>query len=342
MKLQPLLQVISDILKVEASELTLNPLQSHGNNAIFDLRTPSGHFLVKQYFRDPSDRRNRGKTEFLFSTFLWKNGIRDIPEPIGYNDDVGVGAFQFLDGNSLTPQTVSKEDVKALFSFITKINGFRGLKEAKALPAASEACFTLNAHLETVEKRLGALKDINISNDIDAEAKSFVISELTPFWNRYKETEINRISQHSGSGELTEKERCISPSDFGFHNAIRWNHNLYLYDFEYAGWDDPAKLICDFYNQPRVPAPIETLEGSIKQISEGLSLNYEELRARVSYLFPVYGIKWCCILLNEFLPAGSKRRVHSGIVDLEKRKSEQLNKAQKALTSVGTQRLKLN
>ena len=42
----------------------------------------------------------------------------------------------------------------------------------------------------------------------------------------------------------------MSPSDFGFHNVIKKDDFLYFIDFEYAGLDDPVKLICDFYCQP--------------------------------------------------------------------------------------------
>ena len=60
---------------------------------------------------------------------------------------------------------------------------------------------------------------------------------------------------------LDPAERCLSPSDFGFHNAILANDGrLRFIDFEYAGWDDPSKLICDFFCQPAVPAPPQAFD----------------------------------------------------------------------------------
>ena len=41
--------------------------------------------------------------------------------------------------------------------------------------------------------------------------------------------------------------RILSPSDFGLHNTISKKNKLYFFDFEYFGWDDPIKLICDFF-----------------------------------------------------------------------------------------------
>ena len=38
-------------------------------------------------------------------------------------------------------------------------------------------------------------------------------------------------------------DRCVSPSDFGFHNAIvRGSGEICFIDFEYAGWDDSAQV----------------------------------------------------------------------------------------------------
>src|SRR6266480_4587472 len=50
---------------------------------------------------------------------------------------------------------------------------------------------------------------------------------------------------------LPQASRILSPSDFGFHNAIRRpDGTLAFVDFEYFGWDDPAKTIVDFLLHP--------------------------------------------------------------------------------------------
>ncbi|MFX9699951.1 hypothetical protein ABTP10_19680, partial [Acinetobacter baumannii] len=50
--------------------------------------------------------------------------------------------------------------------------------------------------------------------------------------------------------------RCLSPSDFGFHNAVqRPEGQIVFVDFEYFGWDDPVKLTCDFMLHPGMDLP---------------------------------------------------------------------------------------
>jgi hypothetical protein len=54
--------------------------------------------------------------------------------------------------------------------------------------------------------------------------------------------------------------------------------------------------------------------------------------ARASLLLPVYRLKWCCIVLNDFLPAGGRRRQFSRSADeQEQRKVRQLDKARSLL-----------
>jgi hypothetical protein len=128
------------------------------------------------------------------------------------------------------------------------------------------------------------------------------------------------------------EDRCLSPSDFGFHNTIRaTDGHLCFIDFEYAGWDDPAKLVADFFCQPELPVPPRFFEEFAQVIARQTS-NPELHLSRFRFLLPVYRLKWCCILLNEFLPAGAERRrfAYPTLSD-QTRKEEQLQKVRSAL-----------
>jgi len=131
---------------------------------------------------------------------------------------------------------------------------------------------------------------------------------------------------------LARRDRCISPSDFGFHNAILEKDKILRFiDFEYAGWDDPAKLVCDFFCQQQVPVPMAFFERFVEGIGTTV-FDYDGFRSRVTLLLPVYCVKWCCILLNEFLSCGhSRRQFASAKGDVEMRKEIQLMKARRML-----------
>jgi thiamine kinase-like enzyme len=107
---------------------------------------------------------------------------------------------------------------------------------------------------------------------------------------------------------------------------LRADRTLSFVDFEYAGWDDPAKLICDFSCQPERPITTEQAE----QFSNTMAtwLNSCDLMVRAENLTPLYRVKWCCILLNEYLQEGRDRRMHSNSSQLNL-KEMQLSKAKR-------------
>jgi len=80
-----------------------------------------------------------------------------------------------------------------------------------------------------------------------------------------------------------------------------------------------------------VPAPRECFDHFAETIATSLSRPaIHEQRFRL--LLPVYQIKWCCILLNDFLPAGDRRRQFAlPASQQEERRSQQLSKARAAL-----------
>jgi hypothetical protein len=123
------------------------------------------------------------------------------------------------------------------------------------------------------------------------------------------------------------EHRVLSPSDFGFHNALKDEAGkLWFFDFEYAGWDDPAKLLCDFFCQPQVPVSIEHAESFVETLQ--MTVGDEDLPARYKLLLPLHAAKWACILLNEFLRSDADRRRFAGLMD---RRTAQLEKARAML-----------
>lgn len=103
----------------------------------------------------------------------------------------------------------------------------------------------------------------------------------------------------------------ISPSDFGFHNAIESGKKIFFFDFEYGGYDDSVKLICDFYCQPNQKVSQKLKEIFKIKIIKNYK-NYKELDYLISELLPINHLKWCCIILNEFLPGKLNIRKHAG------------------------------
>jgi hypothetical protein len=312
------------------------PLNGGANNRVARLDTDSGTYFLKSYFRHPDDLRNRLGAEFAFSQFAWNQGVRCIPQPIACDHAAGLGIFEFIPGEPLSGSTIGAPEVDEALGFFRAVN--RGRKDAVAakLPRGSESCLSLNDHFHMIGCRVARLQTIAVESETDRAAAEFA-RELVPAWERILSASRSTAALNCLPSDLPipSGERCVSPSDFGFHNAIRAaDGHLRFFDFEYAGWDDPAKMICDFFCQPAVPAPADAFERFARAVagefpSSGIHLT------RATLLLPLYRVKWVCIMLNEFLPVGSRRREFSGTSDeMDARKITQLAKAKAALAMI--------
>lgn len=315
----------------------LHPLPGGANNRVFRVDMDRYRALLKVYFQHPGDPRDRLGAEFAFSSFAWENGVQAIPRPLACDPRNRLGLYEFVAGRLLRPDEVTEDAVRQALNFYRALNRHKQLPGAAALPKASEACFSLAAHLQCVEWRVRNLRGVNGCADVDREAADFIRTELSETWHRVVDA-VRRRAAETGlplEDDLPRQEWCLSPSDLGFHNALLADDGrLRFIDFEYAGWDDPAKLVCDFFSQPAVPVSLDYYEMSVEAVVQNLS-EPETHRQRFALLLPVYRIKWCCILLNDFLPAGSaRRRFARSTADQDGQKARQLQKARHALNSL--------
>ena len=186
--------------------------------------------------------------------------------------------------------------------------------------------------------RIRRLQTIDPESRLGADVLQFVRAGLVPAlgcscgsrsWTSVKRAESRPTKNSALPIEI------LSPSDFGFHNALLDREgNVRFFDFEYAGWDDPAKLVCDFFCQVELPVPRRLYSSFCESIASRLP-EPERVRQRIDVLFPVYQLKWCCIVLNEFLPVGQARRQFSGAYQRPARQPEmQLAKARRMLAAV--------
>ncbi len=313
----------------EKRDFVLEPILGGANNKVFRVNLNHQKFLLKVYFQHPDDFRDRLRTEFTFSKFAWNHGIQNVPRPISSSTDVGAALYEYVDGRRLCTSDITENAIRQAKRFYEELNRYKHTPEAHAIQDASEACFTIQDHLACVEKKVLFLCNINSNSQVDQDASSFVHEQLYKAWVDVKSFvfSCSQALAFNVDKVLAQESRCISPSDFGFHNAlVNREGNLWFIDFEYAGWCDPAKLISDFFCQPALPVPLKYFEEFSNAVS-AQSPEPEHVLARTRLLFPVYKIKWCCILLNEFVPTGSARRNFAGGGSDEDQKRGQLAKA---------------
>jgi len=320
-----------------SEQVGIQSIVGGANNRVFRLNAGDQSLLLKAYFRRSIDERDRLRAEFEFSKFAWESGVRSLPRPIGCDPESQTAVYEFIQGDPIKPGAVSGELVRQAVDFYLAVNGRREAAHGLLGPA-SEARFSLAGHVDCVNGRVEALAGLPIARGIEGDAAVFVREQLRPAWTRIVEEGRNEAHRLGApwEEEVPALDRRLSPSDFGFHNALLGpNGHVTFFDFEYAGWDDPAKLVCDFFCQPAVPVPVNYRESFIDALAQDID-DVGFLRSRIAVLWPVYRIKWICIMLNDFLPAGSARRrfAQSQSIGEEQRKSLQLAKARARLQAL--------
>lgn len=283
-----------------ASEVV--PLPGGRNNQVWRVESGARRFLLKRYFWSETDPRDRLGQEWAFLQYLREVQSLDAPEPLAKDPSSRCALLEFIDGTPVEISDVTTGDVHAAAEFFLRMNAQRAT--AGSLSPVSEACFSIESHLATVNDRVSRLSSIACDSETHEAAKKFIQSTILPFC-----TDLNRqirsVAGSSLSSILPPEERCVSPSDFGFHNALRQQDGtLRFLDFEYAGWDDPAKTMIDFCNQPDRLLP-DHLAAIFHEQTIPSFPSPESLRTRITLLEPLYQLKWACICLNGFLPGHS-------------------------------------
>ena len=296
-----------------SGDFSLEAIPGGRNNRVWRLRSEERDFLLKKYYWSERDQRDRMGHEWDFLVYLHGIGCGLAPKAIEADRENRYALLEFVAGTPATGFAITAEDTTAAVDFFSEMNASRFTAAGLALAPASEACFSLQEHVETTELRIHRLEDIIPGDELHQEAAAFASAQLLPLWSKVRHFICGRAAEHGGmTRKLGAAERCLSPSDFGFHNAIRTADGaLQFVDFEYSGWDDPAKTIADFANQPDRILP-DALSSLFRERALALFPDNGQLAARLRLLTPLYQIKWACICLNEFLPSGSHRRAFTG------------------------------
>ncbi len=296
----------------------------------------SDTFIAKFYFHSPYDHRDRMPVEFNTLNFLWKNSIKCIPRPIAMDKHHGCAVFEHINGVHVPSESVTSADIENLVEFLSALDTLKKCKESNTLPPASDACFSMHTIGVRIENRFDRLSTAENTDAPNPALSSFLHEDFLPCFRRIKKWCLRETSALSYHAEIPKTERTLSPSDFGFHNSVKRHDNRLVYfDFEYFGWDDPAKMVSDFLYHPAMD-----LDKNLKkQFVSGILTNFnrpQNLAQRLKIVYPLFGLNWCMILLNEFIPDFFSRREFSSNTLLDKKAVQdlQLLKAKTMLNQI--------
>jgi len=290
------------------------------NGRVYRVHHQGEDYAAKFYFGPTADGRSRVDVEFSALRFLRNRGLTCVPEPVRADPARRLALYSFAEGAPIDASEVSSGDVAQLLSFVRELRLSAVAPEARSLPYAAEAFFNVEGVVGNLRSRLARLLSQEAPGPTYDELRRILQQSFAPALD-----ECATRAEAAGLGELDWARRTLSPSDMGFHNALRGSDGrLTFLDFEYFGWDDPAKTWSDARLHPRMRLP--SARG--RELLEGL----EDLfgidptwKKRVEALHPLFALKWCMILLNEFTPEQIERRRY---VDRDPEEIEQTQRKQ--------------
>lgn len=303
--------------------LTVEPHSRGGNNRVYRVSASGSRYIVKQYFRHADDTRDRLGAEYAFLSHAARAAPGWCPLPLACDPGANLALHEFIDGRALRQTEIGVAEVDAAITFLQAIN-VPEFRHNAQLPVAADACFSIGEHLALVENRVAHLAEAMREESSTAA----VARRLNACWQRIQAGILASTSANHVTEAISPASRIVSPSDFGFHNALRvQDGRIRFIDFEYAGWDDPAKTAGDFFHQLALPVPAALFERFAAALLLDGADTAGEL-ARITLMRPVYGMKWCCIALNIFHPVHlARRRFADPAIDEQTLKLKQLTKA---------------
>lgn len=321
-----------DDVRIWANPLLDHPVEKcekvsgRGNSRVYKLTAiDDGQYALKIYPERSLDGRTRLKTEFNAVRFLRANGFDDVPDAVRKDDDLNLGLYSWVAGQSIG--TPDHQDLSRAIEFVRRLYDVSKTSQYPADELATEACLSAKELVNQVDARFIRLQSVAMNNSALSEFLNLSFSQV---WRDIKQNLASTWPESSRENNLDPKHRTLSPSDFGFHNALKNDGEITFIDFEYFGWDDPVKLTADFLWHPAMELDSNLAE---KWKTSMLSIFGSEpyFNERLNAAMPLYGLRWAMIILNEFLPGFAVRRKNAcetGSYNLEQAQKVQLKKAE--------------
>ena len=301
--------------------ISINKISQGRNSAVFKLGLDNDTFLKFKIY-PVDDNHDRINSEFYSTKILSDFGFDSIPKPLKYDKELGIAAYQWLEGDIINEHNL--DDITKCSNFINDLFKIKSEKSFSKIGLASAACISGKSIEDQLIQRLGFFKNIN-NNDLH----TFLSDEFVPLMTYFLENAKNNWNfDYNFDENLPLEKLTLSPSDFGFHNIIKKrDKSLCFIDFEYFGFDDPVKLISDFYYHPGMNL---NLDSKNHWLNETKKIFDEDVFLRSNLCRPLYGLIWCLIILNDFRPDILQRRMlASATPDFNQNNilNNQLNKA---------------
>ena len=292
--------LISHNTEVESIE----KLNGRGNSAIYKLHLTNENKSALKIYPEISYHDRLG-SEFKSTKIFKELNINNVQRPISFDSSLGIATYEWIEGERVSSYGI--KELKAALSFLSILHQNSKAEQFNNFPMASDACPKGSDIEIQIKRRLLQFDELSTKY---SDLEQFLKNDFKPLFKEIISwSQASWPSSSSYIVPIEKNELILSPSDFGFHNSLcSQNENLIFHDFEYFGWDDPVKLISDFSHNAAMNLTKEIEQLWFSEVSE---IYGKHLLGRLSAAWPMYGLNWCLIILNEFKDEVWSRRCAS-------------------------------
>jgi hypothetical protein len=256
-------------------------------NAEISYRLFEHKTIVLKKYRDATTKQDRYCREISFLNHCRKLGIECVPRILAYDSKDYQFFMTLAPGETIKLPLVS--DSLMYGNFILRIND-SSMDVSKFL-IAKDALNCGQDLLDDIDRRLAVISELDVSRTLSRKIDflksmhAYLIGSSTVFQDYI-------IHNNLGGSHI------LSPSDIGFHNALKSSAGLSFIDFEYSGLDSPIKMLMDFACQPKFSVSRELIDVFFKETYSLHGLSADSIPSEVWDLFRV---KWGLIKMSSLL-----------------------------------------
>jgi len=301
-------RIAADLCRADV--LAIAQLGGGRNSRVFRVETAAATYALKLYPPRAAGEHDRLGVETAALRWMERHGFAMVPRVIAADRDRGAVLLSWAEGD-LVREGVGKAEIEQACDFLRRLHMLRTTPAVPPDDLAAEACLSVSEIERQLHSRIASLRVLE-----EPSLTTFLAEHAEPaLATRIGGAREAMIAAGQLMADLPQSRRSQVPSDFGFHNALRGaDGRLTFIDFEYFGWDDPAKLVADILLHPGTPID----DAARAQLHSGALEIYGDdpgFAARLKALLPLFGLRWALILLNEFRPERWQRRVLAGATE---------------------------
>ena len=284
---------ITSFLEIFKQITKYKKIKSDGiNNLLFNFEINKKKIILKKFNIKLKKKCLSRETKFLKA--LNESKIKSTPQLYTYGEDYLIESY--IQGDKI--KKIDQKSLQQIVLFIKEINSEKiknKLKKDK-IGMASDSCESYIKNIKNVDRRIAQVK--KSLNSIDnIKLKKFLETRFIPYWQVFK----SKINPKYTQKFFREKNLILSPSDLSIKNIIKVKNKLFFFDFEYAGFDNVFKLICDFLCHPDHNLDEVQKKYFVDKMIKIVKFKETEKNNEfLNDLILIHTFKWVLVMLNDF------------------------------------------